>query len=200
VYYGGVVSDSDGIDHTTYGGVIANNIFHDQPNGYQLQIGSSADGLIVTNNTFYRATQSAPAGGGIVLYTETKTPAYVTRNVLIVNNLITYAANKGVYGSGGGGLMATNVVRNNLAYGNAKGDFLSYYGDGSNVLFQLGTNITGKPPLYVSPRRLDFRLQRRSPAIGAADVQYATPTDFLGNLRDDAPDIGAFERVSKRSS
>lgn len=180
--------------------MIANNVFYDQPYGFQLQVGSQVSGLIVTNNTFYRATQAAPAGGAIVLYSESQTPAFVTRNVLVVNNLITYAANKGVYGSGGGGLMATNVVRGNLAYGNGTGDFLHYYGEDSNILFELGSNITGKPPLFVSPRKLDFRLQKRSPAIGAADIPYATPTDYLGNPRDDTPDIGAFERVSSRPS
>ena len=90
IYWGGVGSNSDGIDHTTYGGVIANNLFYNQPNGFQLQIGSQADGVIVTNNTFYRATY--PIGGTITLYTESQTPAYVTRNVLVVNNLITYSA------------------------------------------------------------------------------------------------------------
>ena len=48
--------------------------------------------------------------------------------------------------------MSTNVVRNNLAYGNAQGDFLSYYGSTTNTLFQLGTNLTGHMPLFVSPR------------------------------------------------
>ena len=197
VYWGGVSSNSDGIDHSTYGGVLANNLFYNQPYGFQVQIGSQASGLIVTNNTFYRANGPYPAGGSITLYTETRTPAYVTRDVLIVNNIITYAANKGVWGSGGGGLMSTNMVRNNLAYGNAQGDFLNYFGSASNVLFQLGSNLTGRRPLFVSARQLDFRLQPRSPAIGNADSAYATPTDFLGRSRVAAADLGAFEWVPK---
>jgi hypothetical protein len=195
VYWGAVSSNNDGIDHTTYGGVIANNVFFNQPYGFQLQIGPQVSGLIVTNNTFYRATQAPPAGGAIVLYTESRTPAFVTRDVLVVNNMITYAANVGAYGSGGGGLMATNVVRDNLAFGNGKGDFLSFYGNPTNVLFQLGTNLTGRMPLFVSPRQLDFRLQPKSPAVGRADPAYATPIDFAGNRRDDKPDLGAFERA-----
>ena len=197
LYWGAVSSNTDGIDHTTYGGVIANNLFYNQPYGFQLQIGSQASGLIVTNNTFYRATQAQPAGGAIVLYTESATAAYVTRNVLVVNNAITRAANKGVYGSGGGGLMATNVVRNNLAYGNANGDFLGYYGSPDDVLFALGPNITGRKPLFGSPRELNFRPQKRSPAIGQAELAYAPTTDFQGNRRDDRPDIGAFEWAPK---
>ena len=193
IYWGAVGSNTDGIDHTTYGGVIANNLFYSQPYGFQLQIGSQASGLIVTNNTFYRATAAAPAGGSIVLYTETTTPAYVTRNVLVVNNLITQAANYGVYGSGGGGLMSTNLVRNNLAYGNAHGDYLRYYGSTSNVLFTLGTNVSSQNPLFVNPTGLDFRLQSGSPAVGNADPAYAPPTDFAGRGRSGAPDLGAFE-------
>ena len=176
---------------------MANNLFYNQPYGFQLQIGSEASGLIVTNNTFYRATYPAPGGRSIILYTETQSSAYVTRNVLIVNNLITYAGNRGVYGSGGGGLMSTNVVRNNLAYGNAQGDFLTYYGSTSNVLFQLGTNVTGLMPLFVSARLLDFRLQSGSPAIGKADPAYAPRTDYTGNDRTDPPDLGAYERLAK---
>jgi hypothetical protein len=198
VYWGAISSNTDGINQTTYGGVIANNLFYNQPYGYQLQIGSEADGLIVTNNTFYRATHPSPGGSAIVLYSETQSTQYVTRDVLIVNNIITRAANRGVYGSGGGGLMSTNVVRNNLAYGNVLGDFLSYFGSTADVLFELGPNRTGRKPLLVLPRELDFRLQARSPAIGVADREYAPPNDFAGNPRDATPDIGAFEYVSSQ--
>ena len=195
LYWGAVSSNTDGIDHSTYGGVIANNLFYNQPYGFQLQVGSQANGLIVTNNTFYRASQGNPAGGSIVLYTESRTPALVTRGVLVVNNLITHAANRGVYGSGGGGLMSTNMVRNNLAYGNAKGDFLAYYGAVDRVLFTLGQNFTGRRPLFVAPRDLDFSLRVRSPAIGKSDPAYTPAKDFYGQRRDRQPDIGAIERV-----
>jgi len=193
IYWGGVSSNTDGLDHTTYGGVIANNLFYNQPYGFQLQIGSEANGLIVTNNTFYRATHPSPGGSAVVLYTETQSPQYVTRNVLIVNNLITHAGNRGVYGSGGGGLMSTNVVRNNLAFGNTNGDFLSYYGSTSNALFTLGANFTGQSPLFTNASGLDFRLQPGSPAIGKADPAYAPKTDFAGRGRSGAPDLGAHE-------
>jgi hypothetical protein len=195
VYWGGIGSNTDGIDHTTYGGVIANNLFYDQPYGYQLQIGSEASGLVVTNNTFVSATHPSPGGSAIVLYSETQSAQYVTRNVLIVNNIIAYAANRGVFGSGGGGLMATNVVHNNLAYGNAKGNFLAYFGSVDNVLFQLKENLTGRKPLFVAPTLRDFRLQSRSPAIGKASPEYAPPVDFAGHPRIGAPDLGALERV-----
>lgn len=193
IYWGAVGSNSDGIDHSAYGGVIANNVFHDQPNGFQLQVGSQASGLIVTNNTFYRAAGAYPVGTAIGLYTESQTAAYVTRNVTIVNNLITHASYKGVYGSGGGGLMSTNVVRNNMAYGNGGGDFLSYYGSTSRVLFTLEANFSGKSPLFVNPGNRDFRLQAGSPAIDKADPAYAPAIDAAGKARRGAADLGAFE-------
>ena len=39
----------------------------------------------------------------------------------------------------------------------------------------------------------DFHLDSLSPAIGAADPTYSLSIDRDGNVRDDAPDIGAFE-------
>ena len=192
VYWGAVSNNFDGVDHTIYGGVIANNLFYNQPTGRQLQIGSQADGLIVTNNTFYRPYATNPYAGSAVQFYGEGTP-YDTRNVVVVNNLITYSAKYGVHGSGGGGLMSTNLVRNNLAYGNANTDFLSYWGSTDRILFQLGPNITGQNPLFANPGGADFRLQAGSPAIGKADPAYAPPNDFDGRARSGTPDLGAYE-------
>ena len=130
VYYGGG-------DGGTRGGVIANNVFYDQPTGYHLQLGPQADGVIVTNNTFATATASYPSGSGIVVWGEGG--EHSTRNVVIVNNAFAFNNNMGVQGSGGG---TGNVVRTNLGYGNGGGDFEPYYG--SSQVFTLGVdNITG---------------------------------------------------------
>jgi Right handed beta helix region len=192
VYWGGVSDHEDGVDHTAYGGVIANNIFHDQPVGRALQIGSQASGLIVTNNTFYRAFQpNRRAGTAIEFYGE-GTP-YDTREVLVVNNIIARSANYGISGSGGSDVMRSNLVRNNLAWDNGAGDFNTTYGSASNVLYQLGPNITARAPRFVAPYKLDFRLQRRSPAIDRADRAYAPRFDRAGRPRNGRPDLGAHE-------
>ena len=119
--------------------------------------------------------------------------------VLVVNNLITYSAKYGIHGYGGGGLMSTNLVRNNLAYGNSGGDFLPSTASSGDIVFQLGQNTTGRMPLFVSPRRLDFRLQRRSPAINRADERYSPRFDFAGRRRTGPPDLGALEWGTKKA-
>ncbi len=56
LYYGATGGDGGSARNGTLGGVIANNVFYDQPTGYHLQLGPQADGVIVTNNTFTTAT------------------------------------------------------------------------------------------------------------------------------------------------
>ena len=197
VYWGGVSDAFDGVDRTVFGGVIANNVFRDQPYGRALQIGSQVSGLIVTNNTFYRAVQSHPwAGNAIQLYGEGL--PLDPREVRIVNNIIANNSHHGVTGSGGGSVMRTNVVWNNLAWGNPGGDLVPFDDSPQRELFRLGTNITGVAPRFVLPRSFDFRLQPRSPAIDAADAAYAPPRDRAGRARVSRPDIGAFEWIPRR--
>ncbi len=198
VYWGAVSSNDDGIDHTSYGGVIANNVFYNQPYGRALQIGSQVSGLIVTNNTFYRAYQpNVLAGNAIQFYGEGS--PFDTRETVVVNNLITYSAHYGVSGSGGSQVMRSNVVKNNLAFGNPDGDFRPDFG-GSSLLFSIGANITGLAPRFVAPYRFDFRLQASSPAIDRADPVYAPKTDFAGRSRVGPPDLGAYESAMRRKT
>ena len=164
IYWGGVGSNTDGIDHTTYGGVIANNLFYNQPYGFQLQIGSQADGLIVTNNTFYRATGAYPAGGTIALYTESPDPRVRHPQRAHRQQPDHHAANYGVYGSGGGGLMSTNLVRNNLAYSNATGRLPQLLRlDRPTSSSSSGRTSRGRIRSSSNPGGLDFRLQAGSP-------------------------------------
>jgi hypothetical protein len=54
-------------------------------------------------------------------------------------------------------------------------------------------DIVNADPLVTDRTVLDFRLQSGSPAIGAGATGLGVTLDFLGNVRDVAPDIGAFE-------
>jgi hypothetical protein len=63
-------------------------------------------------------------------------------------------------------------------------------------------NIIWSPqqgPRFMSRTNYDFRLDTLSPAINAGSREYGNlnPTDFDGESRmnDEAPDLGAFERV-----
>ena len=180
VYYGGG-------DGGTRGGVIANNVFYDQPTGYHLQIGPQAVGVIVANNTFTTATASDPTGSGIVVWGEGG--QHSTRNVVIVNNAFAFNNNMGVQGSGGG---SGNVVSSNLGYGNGGGDFEPYYGS-SQVFTLEADNITGVDPRFANRSGHDYRPLAGSPLIDRADASYAPSTDANGAGRHGAPDIGAFE-------
>ena len=196
VYWGAVSGVHDGVDHTAYGGVIADNLFYDQPYGRELQIGSEVSGLIVANNTFYGASQpDERAGTAIAFYGEGSD--HDPRNVLVVNNVIAHNAHKGVHGSGGYDttVMRTNLVRNNLAWDNPDGDFTNIDASPAEILFRLGTNLTGKDPLLADPARGDMHLLAGSPAIAKSDPAYTPPSDFFGAARPSHPDLGAVERA-----
>jgi parallel beta-helix repeat protein len=191
VYYGGAGNDNDGIRHGTVGGVIANNVFYDQPTGYHLQIGPQADGLIVTNNTFTTASSSNPNTGTAIIIWGLGNQ-FSPRNIVVANNALAYNANMGVHGSGSGPAMSTNVVRSNLGFANPNGDFVPQYG--SSTVFTLGSgNVSGQDPRFVDRGSRNFRPQAASPLIDKADPAYAPATDASGKARVNRPDIGAFE-------
>ena len=54
-------------------------------------------------------------------------------------------------------------------------------------------NTIVSDPLFVNPQDNDFNLSKNSPAIGAANPQYAPVDDFYGENRDTEPDLGAIE-------
>jgi hypothetical protein len=188
IYYGATSSDTDGIQHGAVGGVIANNLFYDQPYGDGIQVGSQNDGLIITNNTFDNTYQpDSRAGNAIEVYGEFN--QFATKNVVIVNNIIADSAHHGVWGCGPN--MTSNVVENNLGYHNPDGDFVTKWG--SSTIFTLGPgNISGQNPLFVNAGGHDYHLAPGSPAIGKANPAYAPAFDFAGKARSSNPDLGAF--------
>ena len=191
IYYGG--GPLDGNQHGAVGGVIANNVIYDQATGRGIQLGQSAQGTIVTSNTIYNAYQSGfgtDAGDGIVLFNDGASN-YPSRDVMIVDNLITNAYAFAVYGSCSSS-MTSNRVFSNLAFANGAGDYDASYGN-SCSLFTLGQNAAPADPLFVDPSGHDFRLRSNSPAVGVADPAYAPPTDITGKSRGSTPDIGAFQ-------
>jgi len=189
IYYGNTVSNSDGIRHGAVGGLIANNLFYNQPNGFHIQVGSQDDGLIITNNTFDHATaQEESAGNAIQLYGEDN--QFATKNVVVVNNVIANSAHRGLYGSGP--TLEGNIALNNLAFDNPLGDFVPT--TGSSVLFTLGPgNVTGQDPLFSDPKAGNYRPAAGSPLIDRANPEFAPTRDASGRSRSGRPDIGAFE-------
>lgn len=191
IYYGNTGSNTDGIRHGAVGGLIANNLFYDQPNGYHLQVGSQNDGLIIANNTFDDAhAEPDAAGNSIQLYGENN--RYATKNVVVVNNAILNSAHRGIYGSGP--TLQGNVVLHNLAFNNPLGNLVA--NSGESALFTLGSgNITGRDPRLVNRAEGNYRPSAGSPLIDHADPAYAPPTDATGMKRKGVPDIGALEHA-----
>ncbi len=76
------------------------------------------------------------------------------------------------------------VYNNNLYFG---GNQTPYMGTGDLILDPqlVAPSITASTP--------DFRLQSTSPAINAGTTSFAPSVDFLGNVRNGVPDIGAYE-------
>jgi hypothetical protein len=194
VYYGATGQEGRGLRHGTVGGVIANNVFYDQPTGFSLQVGPQAEGLIVANNTFTTATSGNPrSGSAIVVWGEGD--RYSTNHVLVVNNVVAYNANEGILGAGI--TTTSNVVRENLGFSNPNGDFVP--GRGSQTMFSLGPgNVSGQDPRFRDRGERDFRPRVDSPLVGRADPAYAPPIDATGYPRDTRPDLGALEYIPPR--
>ncbi len=195
VYYGATGQEGRGLRHGTVGGVIANNLFYDQPTGFHLQVGPQAEGLIITNNTFTMATSGDPrSGSAVVVWGEGD--RYSTNHVLAVNNVFAFNAQAGIQGAGV--TTTSNVVRANFGYSNPLGSFVP--GLGGHAMFAVGDNVHGPDPRFVDPVGKDFRPRAGSPLIGRADRAYAPPYDATGFHRDGAPDIGALEHIRPKAA
>ena len=183
IYYGG------GVGGVTEGGRIALNYIHDQATGYGIQVGGQAHGVVVANNTLIRVTAAAagPHGGraGDCIQVFSNGPG--SRNVMVVNNVCAYAADRAVYGSGGAD---QGHVWRNLAWKVAQSPaFEPRYG--SVMLFNARDNIEGT----VDPRLgADGRPKKGSPLKGKADPAYLPRKDFDGK-RHNA--LGAFAVPSR---
>jgi hypothetical protein len=158
---------------------VANNVIHDHPDGFGIQIYDFGSGHVVVNNTVTNNGHSGIVVGG---------SGGVSR-VWIRNNVLANNARYGVQHDSSCPL-ADVFVENNVIFGNGSGGVQS----GCSAVFASGNSAAD--PLFVdagTASARDLRVRAGSPAIDAARVDVATPTDVLGAARDAQPDIGAYE-------
>jgi hypothetical protein len=175
---GNTTTDPVGID----GWVIANCLFYDQGSGFNLQLGDSASNGYCVNNTFDHNFTSNTSAANIMIWRGGGTPS---SNNLFLNNLITNSTHWGIFGTGSAN--SSNVVRNNLVFGNASGNY------GGGATYTVTNTASTSDPKYNNYAGKDFSLQSISPAKGKSEIDYTPPTDITGATRTSTPSLGAYE-------
>ena len=171
-------------DHNLYvegrNHLIANSLIAGAPNGFDVQIYPSSDGVIVAENTIVGASLD-----GIILGSDGQT---TTNNLTIVDNVIAFNGRNGIGTYWGGAVGTGNLATKNVVWGNPAGELT-------------GTGITYTANTIADPRFADranrnFHLQDGSPARDTALIGFALGDDLDGAPRPQGlgPDIGSYER------
>lgn len=184
------------LDHGIYfasgSGLIANNLI-ERNYAFGVHLYPSASNVIVQQNTIVRNGRSGVIiGGWTTNCPNTGCPPQPTNN-LIVNNIIAFNA---YYAFQSFELTTTgHIIKNNLLWGNAGGDFPTDERLTRGLTFVNQNNIQADPRFVGAS---DYRLQTSSPAIDAALNLYTQPDDYNFNPRPQgaASDIGAFEALA----
>ncbi len=183
-HWGDNSEQRQGLYHQGQNGLIMNNIVHNLPQGFGIQVrgddGSNrAVGTIVTNNTCVEIGLS-----GIVV----EDTAY---NVRVVNNISAFNTQSGVYGynqfslnPGSLNRAFKNVVFNNgnsAQMSNSSGTVIDF-SNGAGTWVGPGDNATGDPR-FESRLTNNYRPTAGSSAIGYGLAEYTPPFDFDGQPR-----------------
>jgi hypothetical protein len=161
--------------------VVVNNLVYDHPHGFGIHVYDENDGTIVVGNTVaYSAWSGILLGGGDV------------RNIIVRNNISAYNRRYGI--ARDEDEPESSLVDTNLVFANGWGGIQPDF-EGAD----LSRGNLSAPPRFVSARRRDFRLTRRSAAIDRALPAYSRRADIAGVERPQGrrPDLGAFEWVRK---
>jgi len=109
---------------------------------------------------------------------------------LIVDNVIAFNTFNGVRSYWAGPVGTGNVVRANVGFGNADGDFPTHPVVASGLDF---VDNTIADPLFADRSQGDYHVGPGSPAAGTSIPGYELPDDYDGRLRGTPASRGAFE-------
>ena len=164
----------EGRDH-----LVANNVIHDHPYGFGIQIYPANRGSVVVHNTIVGSALGAIVVGG----DEGVGDITIRNNILAFNNGLGVRADRDCP-------TGPVAVESNVIFGNGAGSV-----DGRCGTVRATRNVNSDPR-FLSRARRNFQLASRSPALNRAQADYSPPSDVRGRRRPRGTgyDIGAFER------
>jgi hypothetical protein len=177
--------NGEGIDHQSHGiylqgddHLVANNLIHDHPEGFGIQVYDEGSGARVVNNTVVRSGHSGIVVGG----------SGGVRDVAIRNNIFAFNSKWGIQHDSD--CPSSTVADHNVLYGNGWGAVQR----GCPGLRTSGGN-RGGAPRFANLAQRDLRLRPGSAAVGAALASWVPRLDFSGRRRPQGrrPDAGAYE-------
>jgi hypothetical protein len=174
----GVFHQSHGIYLQGNDHLVANNVIHDHPKGFGIQVYDRNSRSIITANTVTGAGHSGIVVGG----------SGGVDNIRVVNNVFAFNAHYGI--SHDSTCPTASRADHNVVFGNSWGPT---HAGCSGLDYSRGNRTTD--PLFVNYAGRNLRVNAGSPAIGYALPEFSPGSDFDGNARpQSAPDAGAFER------
>jgi hypothetical protein len=174
----GVIHQSHGIYLQGDDHLVANNVIHDHPKGFGIQVYYKGNRAIVTGNTITGAGHSGIVVGG----------SGGVSGVHVHNNVLAFNSQWGV--SNDSSCPTSSVADHNVLYGNSYGPTRGC----SGLSFSGGNRTTD--PLFTSYPSRDLHLLAGSAALDYGLIPYSPTSDFAGNARTygAGPDAGSFER------
>jgi hypothetical protein len=163
--------------------LVANNVIHDMPFGFGIQVYDKGLRSIVVNNTIANNGHSGIVVGG----------SGGVSGVVIRNNIFAYNDDWGVSWDSTcpSSSAGTTYVDHNVIFGNGSAPIDSQSCAATNTS---GGNRT-TDPVFLSPAGRNFHLGAASPAFGYALPEWTPGGDHTGEARPQgaAPDSGAYE-------
>jgi Right handed beta helix region/Protein of unknown function (DUF1565) len=174
----GVIHQSHGIYLQGNDHLVANNVIHDHPEGFGIQVYDRNSRSLITANTVTGAGHSGIVVGG----------SGGVDHVVVVNNVFAFNAHWGI--SHDSTCPTTSRADHNVSFGNSRGPT---QGGCAGLDYSGGNRTTD--PLFVDYAHRNLHLNAGSPALDYALPELSPGGDFDGRARPQtAPDAGAYER------